>query len=82
MAITTAQYSVTTTPVQIYAGDGANEIHLHTGGLIYVGDSTVSNSTGLKLDSGDKITFSLHEAPLYAVAASGSQPLYVMVLTK
>ena len=82
MAITTAQYSVTTTPVQIYSGDGANEIHLHTGGAIFIGDSTVSNTTGLRMDSGDKLTFSLHEYPVYAVAASGSQPLYVMVISK
>lgn len=82
MALTTAQFSITTTPAQIYSGDGANEIHLHTGGAIFIGDSTVSSTTGLRMDSGDKLTFSLHESPVYAVAASGSQPLYVMVISK
>lgn len=82
MALTTAQYSITTTPTMIYAGDGANEIHLHSGGAVFIGDSTVSNTTGLRMDSGDKLTFSLHESSVYAVAASGSQLLYVMVISK
>jgi len=82
MALTTAQYSITTTPTMIYAGDGANEIHLHTAGVLYIGDSTVSSTTGLRMDNGDKLTFSLHESPVYAVAASGSQTLYVMVIGK
>ena len=82
MAIITAQYSITTTPTMIYSGDAANEIHLHTTGAIFIGDSTVTNTTGLRMDTGDKLTFSLHESPVYAVAASGSQTVYVMVISK
>ena len=84
MAISTAQYSITTTASQIVADSiAAEEVHLHTaGGLLYVGGADVTTSNGLKLDSGDKITFNTHVGPMYAVTNTGSTTVYVAVIEK
>ena len=52
------------------------------GGVVYVGDAGVTTSNGLRLDNGDKITFSTHLGPMYAVAASGTVTLYVAVIER
>jgi hypothetical protein len=84
VAITTAQYAITTTASQIVADTvAAEEVHLHTtGGLLYVGDATVTTSTGLRPDSGDKITFNTHNGPMYAVTNTGTTTVYVAVIEK
>ena len=83
MAISSAQYSVTTTPTQIYLGDGATEVHVHiASGTAYLGDSTVTTSTGLKIDNGDKLIISTHETSLWAVATGTTATLYTLVLSK
>lgn len=84
MAITSAQYTVGTTASLIVADTvAAEEVHLHTtGGLLYVGDATVTTSTGLRLDSGDKITFNTHNGPMYAVTNTGTTTVYVAVIEK
>jgi co-chaperonin GroES (HSP10) len=84
MAISTAQYSITTTASQIVADSvAAEEVHLHTsGGILYVGNADVTTSNGLRLDSGDKITFNTHNGPLYAVTNTGSTTVYVAVIEK
>jgi len=84
MAFTTAQYSIGTTATQIVADTvAAEEVHLHTtGGTLYVGGSDVTTSNGLKLDSGDKITFNNHVGPIYAVAPTGTTTVYVGVIEK
>lgn len=84
MAITTAQYTLTTTATSILSDSvAAEEVHLHVnGGVVYVGDAGVTTSNGLRLDNGDKITFSTHLGPMYAVAASGTVTLYVAVIER
>jgi hypothetical protein len=84
MAFTTAQYSIGTTATQIVADTvAAEEVHLHTtGGTLYIGGSDVTTSNGLRLDSGDKIAFSTHIGPVYAVAPSGSTTVYVGVIER
>lgn len=78
---TTNQYSVDGTAVKIVAaGMMPKEIHLHiASGSVYIGDSTVSNTTGLLLDNGDKIVINLadHEE-LWAKASSGTSTIYVL----
>ena len=84
MAITSAQYTVGTTASVIVADTvAAEEVHLHTsGGLLYVGDAGVTTANGLKLDSGDKITFNTHTGPMYAVTNTGTTLVYVAVIEK
>ena len=84
MAITTAQYTITTTASQIVADNvQAEEVHLHTsGGLLYVGGPDVTTSNGLRLDSGDKITFNTHVGAMYAVTNTGSTTVYIAVIDK
>ena len=84
MAITSAQYTVTTTVSQIVADNvQAEEVHLHTsGGLLYVGGPDVTTANGLRLDSGDKITFNTHVGAMYAVTKTGSTTVYVAVIDK
>ena len=84
MAITSAQYTVGTTASVIVADTvAAEEVHLHTaGGLLYVGDAGVTTANGLKLDSGDKITFNTHTGPMYAVTNSGTTTVYVLIVEK
>ena len=83
MGVTAIQYSVTTTPVKVYLGDGATTVHLHAaGGTVYLGDSDVTSANGLKIDNGDKIVFDTHESALWAVAAGASTTCYTLILTK
>jgi hypothetical protein len=81
-AITTTQFSVDGTAVLIAESNGTPlEVHLHSSGAIYVGNSNVTSSTGLRLDSNDKITFTIPDnTSLYAIAGSGTQTLYVMAI--
>ena len=84
MAITSAQFSIGTTATLIVADSiAAEEVHLHTaGGLLYVGGADVTTSNGLRLDSGDKITFNTHNGPMYAVTNTGTTTVYVAVIDK
>ena len=84
MAITSAQYTITTTASQIVADNvSAEEVHLHTsGGLLYVGGPDVTTANGLRLDSGDKITFNTHVGAMYAVTNTGSTTVYIAVIDK
>ena len=78
---TTNQYSVDGTAVKIVtATNFPKEVHLHVAsGAVYIGDSTVSNTTGMLLDNGDKITINLadHEE-LWCKASSGTSTIYVL----
>lgn len=72
MATTSAQYAVTTSAVKIVSADSlAENIYLRTEtGVCYLGgDSTVSSTTGYKLDVNDKITIANHEGELWVIAA-------------
>jgi predicted transcriptional regulator len=82
VAITSAQYTVGTTASIIVADSvAAEEVHLHTtGGLLYVGGPDVTTANGLRLDSGDKITFNTHVGAMYAVTNTGTTTVYVAVV--
>lgn len=82
MATTSAQFTLnTSTATVLVAGDYlAEEVHIHSGsGTIYIGgDSTVTSSTGYRMDNGDKQVFRNHEGPLYAIAGTGTPIVYVL----
>lgn len=82
MAVSSAQYTITTTPTKIYLGDGATTVHLHSAtGQCYLGASDVTTSTGFRIDNGDKLTLDTHEEAVWAVSA-GSNTLYALVISK
>ena len=84
MAATSAQFTVTTTPVKIVSADIAAEmvyIHSETAIAYLGGDSTVSSTTGYKLDVNDKITLSSHEGELWIVSSATSS-VSVLTITK
>lgn len=82
MAVSSAQYTVGTTPTLIYLGDGATTVHLHSAtGSCYLGASDVTTSTGFRIDNGDKLTLDTHESSVYAVSAT-SNTIYALVLSK
>mgnify|MGYP003348430673 CR=1 FL=1 len=82
MAVSSAQYSVTTTPTKIYLGDGATTVHVHSAtGTCYLGASDVTTSTGFKIDNGDKLVIETHEDAVWAVSAT-SNTVYTLVLSK
>jgi hypothetical protein len=79
---TSAQVTVTTTAAVIVPASPFDQtVLLHSGsGAVYVGDSTVTSSTGFRLDNGDKIVLPVgdHEA-LYAITSSGTAILYIYI---
>lgn len=83
MAVSSAQYAVTTTPVKIVSADVAAEmVYVHNETAIaYLGDSTVSSSTGYKMDINDKISLTNHEGEIWAVSAISSA-ITVLIITK
>ena len=84
MATTSAQFTVTTTPVKIVSADNAAEmvyIHSETAIAYLGGDNTVSSTTGYKLDVNDKISLANHEGELWAVSASSST-ISVLIITR
>lgn len=82
MAVSSAQYTVTTTPTKIYLGDGATTVHVHSAtGTCYLGASDVTTSTGFKIDNGDKLVIETHEDAVWAVSAT-SNTVYTLVLSK
>ena len=83
MAVTSAQYTVTTSAVKIVPSDiGAEKVYIHSETAIaYLGDSTVTSSTGYKLDVNDKIILDNHEGEIWAVSASSST-ISVLIITK
>ena len=83
MAVSSAQYSVTTTPTTIFIGDGATTVYLHSSsGTCFLGGSDVTPSTGYQMDTGDKLTLNTHESSIYACTSSGTTTVKVLVLTK
>lgn len=83
MAVTSAQYTVTTTPVKIVSADiAAEKVHIHAETAVaYIGDSTVSTTTGYKLDINDKVVLDNHEGEVWAVCAT-SAPFTVLIISK
>ena len=84
MAVTSAQYAVTTSPVKIVSADIAAEmvyIHSETAIAYLGGDNTVSSTTGYKLDVNDKISLANHEGEIWAVSSVASS-ISVLVISK
>jgi len=84
MAVSSAQFAVTTSPVKIVSADVAAEmvyIHSETAIAYLGGDSTVSSTTGYKLDVNDKISLTNHEGEIWAVSASTSA-ISVLIISK
>ena len=82
--ISTAQYTITTTPTVIVPDTiPAEEVHIHcASGTVYLGDSTVTASTGLRMDNGDKLTFQNHVGAIWCVTTAGTPSISVMVIEK
>ena len=81
MSLSSAQFSIDGTAVKLAESNGVPiEVHVHSAsGSIYLGDSTVTTSTGYRLDNGDKAVFTIADhTALYAISASGSQTVYVL----
>jgi hypothetical protein len=76
-----AQVSVTTTPVRIAKSNGSPiEIKLHcASGSLYLDGSTVTSSTGYKMDNGQLLTITLADSDeLWAVTSAGTSTLYIL----
>jgi hypothetical protein len=74
-----AQFTITTTPQKIVSSSIHDQtIKIHTTQIIYLGtDSSVSTSTGYRMDVGDKTEFQLDgNEELWAVTNSGSGLIY------
>jgi hypothetical protein len=84
MAVTSAQYAVTTSPVKIVSADIAAEmvyIHSETAIAYLGGDNTVSSTTGYKLDVNDKISLANHEGEIWAVSSVASS-ISILIITR
>jgi hypothetical protein len=82
MAITTTQVAVTTTRVKLIDVDNVTRhVRMHCeSGTVYIGNSAVSSSTGLKMDNNDKITLDIQEGEeLWAITATGSTNVSLLV---
>jgi hypothetical protein len=84
MPISSSQVTVTTAATLLVAGDAVAEgVYLHSSsGTCYIGGADVTSSNGYKMDNGDKLTINNHESPIYAITASGSVTMMVLVVTK
>ena len=77
-----AQVSVTTTATRIAKSNGSPlEVKLHcASGSLYLDGSTVTSSTGYKMDNGQLLTITLADNDeLWAVTSSGTATLYVLI---
>jgi len=77
----TAQKSVTTTATLLVAANRADQlVYLHSSsGIIYLGNSDVTTSTGYRMDNGDKLSLQLSDnEALYGIVSSGTATMMVM----
>jgi hypothetical protein len=77
----TAQKTVTTTATLLVTANRADQlVYLHSStGTIYLGDASVTASTGYKMDNGDKLTLELGDnEALYGITSSASHTMFVM----
>jgi hypothetical protein len=84
MTISSAQYTITEERSIIVANDlAAEEVHLHnTNGKIYIGGVGVTTANGYELDAGDQVVIQNHTNAIYAIAASGTHKVSVLVIQK
>ena len=82
-AIKTTQFSIDGTAVKIAESAGAPlEIHIHSKGQVFIGNSDVTSSTGLQLDNGDKTILNVPDnTALYCIANGGTYTVQVMAIT-
>ena len=75
-----AQVAVNSTPTRIAKSNGSPlEVHLHcAAGAVFLDGSTVSTSTGYKLDNGQMITVTLADNDELWAVANTSSTLYVL----
>jgi hypothetical protein len=77
----TSQVSITTTPTLLVTANRADQsVYLHSSsGVIYLGNSDVTTSTGYRMDNGDKLTMQLSDnESLYGIVSSGTATIMVM----
>jgi len=76
----TSQVTITTTPTLLVAADPHDQtVLLHCeSGSVYVGNATVTDANGYKLDNQDTITLPLgaYQA-LYGITSSGTNAVFV-----
>ena len=77
-----AQVSVTATATVLVASTAFDQtvwLHNSGGGVVYIGDSTVTSANGYKLDNGDKMQLLVgdHEG-LWGITASGTNVVCVL----
>ena len=84
MGISTRQVTVTTAATALVdATQEAEMVYLHSSsGTCYVGNSDVTDSTGYKMDNGDKITIDNKANGIWAITSSGSVTMQVMAVGK
>ena len=82
MGISTRQVTVTTAATALVdATAEAEMIYLHSSsGTCFLGASDVTDSTGYKMDNGDKITINNKANGLWAITSSGTVTMQVMAI--
>lgn len=80
MPITSHKYSIGVAAVEIAESGGNYEVHIHSAsGTVYLGNASVTSSTGFKVDNGDKLVVTCPDGNgLYAIADSGTKDVYVL----
>ena len=77
----TAQVSVSTSATLLVTANRADQlVYLHSSsGIIYLGNSDVTTSTGYRMDNGDKLSMQLSDnEALYGIVSSGTATMMVM----
>ena len=84
MGISTRQVTVTTSPTALVdATQEAEMVYLHSSsGTCFLGNSDVTDSTGYKMDNGDKITIENKANGIWAITASGTVTMQVLAIGK
>jgi hypothetical protein len=77
----TSQITITTSPTLLVTANRADQlVYLHSSsGIIYLGNSDVTTSTGYRMDNGDKLSLQLSDnEALYGITSSGTATMMVM----
>lgn len=77
----TSQKTVTTAATLLVTANRADQmVYLHSSsGIIYIGNSDVTTSTGYRMDNGDKLTLQLSDnEALYGITNTGTATMMVM----
>lgn len=77
----TSQKTVTTAATLLVTANRADQlVYLHSSsGIIYIGNSDVTTSTGYRMDNGDKLSMQLSDTEaLYGITNTGTATMMVM----